>query len=133
MTYQAGADNVLRPGFIANGILNNTVDSRFRAVGDMWPVFAFVHDLGVVGATKTTPAVYAVGHAREPLVQLLNIPRINAQRSAYYFTRYNSIPEMVCLFYPPHMSDIYLALPSSLRSSMISLTLWRARLTLTRT
>ncbi|KAF9782928.1 hypothetical protein BJ322DRAFT_182840 [Thelephora terrestris] len=95
MTYQVGTDTVLRAGFIADGVLNNTVDTQFRAINDSWPVFAFAHDLGVVGSTKTTPVVYTIGYVRDPLVQLSNIPNTNAPRGAYYLTRYSSTSDMV--------------------------------------
>ncbi|KAF9782924.1 hypothetical protein BJ322DRAFT_182136 [Thelephora terrestris] len=95
LTYEVGPDTVLRPGFISSGALNNTVDTQFRAISDMWPVFAFAHDLGVVGSTATTPVVYTIGHVRDPLVQVLNVPNINSLRGSYYLTRYSSTPDLV--------------------------------------
>lgn len=103
MTYEVGPDTVLRPGFIATGVLNNTVDSQFRAIDDSWPVFAFAHDLGVVTASTTTPIVYTIGEVRDPLVQLLNIPNTNSLRGAYYFTRYSSVADMVRPVHPPYV------------------------------
>lgn len=127
MTYQVGPDTVLRPGFIAAGALNNTVDTQFRAIDSMWPVFAFAHDLGVVSASKTAPIVYTIGQVRDPLVQLLNIPNTNRLRGAYYFTRYSSVANMVCLLYTPCVGDVHvtpLRLPPSLTITQI---LWRVR------
>ena len=107
MTYEVGEDTVLRPGFITSGVLNNTVDSKFRAIRDNYPVFAFAHDLGDVGATQTTPVVYTIGYVRDPLVQLLNIPNINSLRGAYYLTRYSSNSDMVRLSYASCVSGTY--------------------------
>ena len=101
MTYQIGEDNVVRGLFIASGVLNNTVDQQFRAISDRWPVFAFAHDLGTVGTTKTTPVVYSIGLVRDTLVQVSNVPNINSVRGPYYTTRYGSVPGMVRLLYTP--------------------------------
>ena len=127
MTYEVGQDTLLRPGFITTGALNNTVDSQFREISNMWPVFAFAHDLGVVTTTKTTPIVYTIGHVRDPLVQLLNIPNINSLRGAYYLTRYSNVTDMVHPLYTPSASDTHLNFPRSRRSSTTTLILWRAQ------
>lgn len=95
ISYEVGPDTILRPGFIANGTLNNTVDSQFREISNTWPTFAFAHDLGTVSVEKSTPVVYNIGYVRDPLVQLLNVPNINSIRGAYYLTRYSSISDMV--------------------------------------
>lgn len=95
MTYQVGEDTLVRPLFETTGVLNNTVDQQFREIGDRWPVFAFAHDLGNVGTTKTTPVVYIIGYVRDPLVQISNVPNINSVRGPYYMTRYGSVPGMV--------------------------------------
>jgi hypothetical protein len=94
MTYQVGRSEGPRPSFQANGTLNNTVDTQFRAVRDRWPLFAFAHNLGTVGVTRTTPIVYAIGHVRDPLIQLSGIPATNNLRGSYYLTRYTSISDM---------------------------------------
>jgi len=95
MTWQVGEADAVRGLFQTAGSLNNTMDQQFRAISDRWPVFAFAHDLGTVGTTKTTPVVYTIGYVRDPLVQLSNIPGVNTVRGPYYLTRYGSIPGMV--------------------------------------
>ena len=95
MIWQVGEADTVRGLFQAAGSLNNTMDQQFRAISDRWPVFAFAHDLGTVGTTKTTPVVYTIGYVRDPLVQLSNIPGVNTVRGPYYLTRYGSIPGMV--------------------------------------
>lgn len=87
------------------------MDQEFRAINDKWPVFAFAHDLGVVGTSQTTPVVYTIGYVRDPLVQLSNVPNVNSVRSPYYLTRYDSVPEMVCPLYAP--CAVVLMWPSS--------------------
>jgi hypothetical protein len=95
MTYQVGVADDVRSLFDTTGVLNNTVDQEFREIGDRWPIFAFAHDLGVVGTTKSTPVVYTIGYVRDILIQLSNIPNVNSMRPPYYLTRYGSVPGMV--------------------------------------
>lgn len=102
MTYQVADASLVRPQFQTTGILNNTVDQEFREISDRWPIFAFAHDLGIVGTSATTPVVYTIGYVRDPLVQLSNVPNVNSVRSPYYFTRYGSVSEMVCLLFAPY-------------------------------
>jgi len=69
MIWQVGEADVVRGLFQTSGSLNNTMDQQFRAISDRWPVFAFAHDLGTVGTTKTAPVVYMIaGYVRDPLV-----------------------------------------------------------------
>ena len=95
MIWQVGEADVVRGLFQTSGSLNNTMDQQFRAISDRWPVFAFAHDLGTVGTTKTAPVAYTIGYVRDPLVRLSNIPGVNTVRGPYYLTRYGSIPGMV--------------------------------------
>ena len=113
MTYEVDQGSIITPGFIASGVLNNTVDSQFRAIDANWTYFAFAHDLGVVGPTSstTTPVVYTIGYVRDPLVQLLNIPNVNSLRGTYYLTRYNSTSDVVRLLYAPCANGTYATSP----------------------
>ena len=131
MTYAVGGGGTVLQEFVTNGVLNNTVDSQFRAISANWTVFAFAHDLGVVGPTPTTttPIVYNIGYVRDPLVQLLNIPNINSLRGAYYLTRYNSTSDVVRLSYTSCANGTYATSPPlrSLHSSMTTPMLWHVR------
>ena len=71
------------------------MDPQFRAIQNNWPTVAFAHDLGTVLTTKTPPVVYAIGYVRDPLLQLWSLPNVNDLRGSYYFTRYNSVSDMV--------------------------------------
>ncbi len=74
LTYQIGADSVVRAQVVDNGVLTNTVDSNQpRAINDHWPVFAFNLDLGDV-RTAAAPMVISIGHIREPAVSYLETP-----------------------------------------------------------
>lgn len=111
MTYQVGIYDTVRLLFRQTGILSNLVDGQFDAADNQLPVFAFTHDLGIVGTNKTAPIIYTVGHYRDPLVQLLNIPNTYTLLGAYYLTRYNGIPDMVRPRYVSHASETLSCLP----------------------
>lgn len=71
LTWQIGADTVVRGAVLADGKLANTADSgQPRAISDRWPVFAFHVDLGAAPG-RTRSAVLSVGHVREPAVSYL--------------------------------------------------------------
>ncbi|MFJ2955413.1 glutaminase domain-containing protein [Streptomyces sp. NPDC087270] len=74
LTWQIGADTVVRPGALTDGKLAGSADTRQpRAINDAWPVFAFHFDLGSVHRTAQQ-AVLSVGHVREPAVSYLGTP-----------------------------------------------------------
>ncbi|KAH8890031.1 DUF1793-domain-containing protein [Thozetella sp. PMI_491] len=68
MSFQIGADTVVRNQFINNRILNNGVDTQYRAVNDNWPVFAFAHSLDNVGSTPVS-TVFGIGICQVPAIQ----------------------------------------------------------------
>lgn len=72
LTYQSGADTTVRPLFVAQGSLNNTMDTSMpRAINNNWPVFAFSYALGTITGTPTSPLIMALGHERQPAVSYL--------------------------------------------------------------
>ncbi|MEU6853427.1 DUF5127 domain-containing protein [Actinacidiphila alni] len=71
LTWQIGADTVVRKAVVTDGKLGNVVDDgQPRAINDRWPVFAFHFDLGSVRRSPRT-ATLSVGHVREPAVSYL--------------------------------------------------------------
>ncbi|MEV8564520.1 DUF5127 domain-containing protein [Streptomyces sp. NPDC051322] len=71
LTWQIGADTVVRPAVLADGKLAKSADSRQpRAINDQWPVFAFHFDLGSVHGSARS-AVLSIGHVREPAMSYL--------------------------------------------------------------
>ncbi len=72
VTSQIGADSDVRSLAVSQGTLNNSVDgNKPRAINDHWPVFAFSYDLGSVSGQANSPAVFVLGHVREPAVSYL--------------------------------------------------------------
>lgn len=68
LTHQSGTDTDLRAAFTSKGVLANTNDTRFRAINDSYPAFAFANDLGIVGNTAVN-TLFTLGLAQEQAVQ----------------------------------------------------------------
>jgi hypothetical protein len=41
LTHRSGVDVAVRQSFVQNGKLDNTQDTKYRAINQQWPVFAF--------------------------------------------------------------------------------------------
>lgn len=94
LSWQIGADAVVRAGVLANGSLANTVDGdQPRSINNRWPVFAFNFDLGSVrGSTRS--AVLSIGHVREPAVSYLG-----AQLPPLWRSYWSGWQDMVAFFH----------------------------------
>jgi hypothetical protein len=92
LTWQSGRDNDIRGAFIGGRPLSNTPDSTIRALNDAPLVMAFARDLDVA-ATTGDSAIFAVGHARDPVVQYLG-----DNRSSYFFTAHATIEDALAGF-----------------------------------
>lgn len=93
MTYQTGPDTTVRANFIADSTLPSTKDTKFRAINNDWPVFAFAQDLGSVASGVVSAAVISVGHVRDPALQyIIGAGANNFQmRSSYFFSEYATV------------------------------------------
>ena len=98
MTWQTGQDIVVRAQFINSGSLSNTQDTRFRAVSDDWPVFAFAHDLGTI-SQASSPIVVSVGHVRDPAIEYIIANDQLQSRSVYFLSQYSTIADAVSTTY----------------------------------
>ncbi|KAI0327102.1 DUF1793-domain-containing protein [Cubamyces sp. BRFM 1775] len=99
VTYQTGQDIVVRAQFINHGALPNAQDSNFRGVSNNWPVFALARDLGTVNsASASVPAVFAVGHVRDPAVQYVTADNGVQQRSSLFMAETSSVYTSVTTF-----------------------------------
>ncbi|MFF3910276.1 glutaminase domain-containing protein [Streptomyces sp. NPDC001848] len=89
LTWQIGADTVVRSAAVAHGRLGNTSDANQpRRINDNWPVFAFHFDLGRVGRQDRS-ALLSIGHVREPAVRYLGTPLPPLWKS--YWTRWQDM------------------------------------------
>ncbi|KAH8426489.1 glutaminase GtaA [Aspergillus melleus] len=66
LTYQSGADTVVRGAFTRNGKLGNSKDGNYRAISNDWPVFGFARDFGSV---KSGGALFTIGLAQKEAIQ----------------------------------------------------------------
>ena len=74
LTWQIGADQIVRSAAATAGALANTVDqNQPRPINDNWPVFAFNLDLGTLTG-PAGPMVISIGHVRDPAVSYLGTP-----------------------------------------------------------
>ncbi|GBE79652.1 DUF1793-domain-containing protein [Sparassis latifolia] len=97
VTYQTGQDIVVRAQFINHSTLTNTQDTNFRAVSDMWPVFAFAHDLGDISGPSES-VVFSVGHARDPAVEYLIANDAVQNRSSYFWSAFSTADDAISSF-----------------------------------
>ncbi|KAI0092705.1 hypothetical protein BDY19DRAFT_1054180 [Irpex rosettiformis] len=104
LTWQSGSDVTVRGEFISYGVLQNTQDTKFRAVGDSWPVFAFAHDLGNVA--QSSPVTVAIGHVRDPAIQYsVADPTLKIQ-SSYFWSKFALISNAISFFLNDYPSAI---------------------------
>jgi hypothetical protein len=58
-------------------------------------VFGLAHDLGSVGATQTTPAVFSIGHVRDPVIKYIVAGGDLQDRSSYFWSQYTDVLKVV--------------------------------------
>lgn len=104
VTYESGFSVTVRSEFVSTGKLKNTQDTRFRAIGDEWPVFAFARDLGVVKSGTRSSFIYGFAHVRHPAIEYTTGPMNSLWED--YFENAN---EMIAFFYDDAFDAISLA------------------------
>ncbi|KAG9006475.1 hypothetical protein FRB93_008603 [Tulasnella sp. JGI-2019a] len=87
-----------RAYFVSNGILNNTLNTTFRAISADWPVFSFAQDIGSVGNTASSPVAYAIGRVRDPAVEYVIDNGVTQNRSLYFWSKYASVEDALSTF-----------------------------------
>ena len=124
VSYATGADVDCRNSFAANGRLDGTKDIDFRVVSKDWPVMALAYTLGSIKQTEK-PLVFALGHARDPVVEYLRPNNVVEERSLFFHTTFDSTEDAVSAFSPQigYFSSINSSPTSSLSSSRIIRTL----------
>lgn len=100
LTYSQGPDVDTRTAFVKDGRLANQLDTKSRAISDSWPVFAFASSLGSVPASGVVaPAVvFAIGHARDQVVQYVTRGGALQQRAPYWQTKWATATDAVRRF-----------------------------------
>ena len=67
MVWRTGGHHDLRDLWAGTGSLPGEEDTKFRAISDNYPVFAFSVDLGNITRT-TEPIVWAIGQDQDPAI-----------------------------------------------------------------
>ncbi|KAJ7634847.1 hypothetical protein FB45DRAFT_1142317 [Roridomyces roridus] len=95
VTFQTGQDILARGHFLNNSVLPNTRDTNFRAIGDVWPVFALAKDLGSV---KSGSVTFSVGHIRDPSAVYILPGNVRQERSLYFWSKFSTAEYVVSFF-----------------------------------
>lgn len=68
LSHQSGSNTTVRNQFQHHGTLTNKEDTRYRAINDSFPTFAFAQDLGRV-SSKAVSTLFDVGLAQNQAIQ----------------------------------------------------------------
>ncbi|KAK3066258.1 hypothetical protein LTR53_017468 [Teratosphaeriaceae sp. CCFEE 6253] len=106
LTHQSGPDTSVRGQFTTHGVLNNTEDTRFRAINDDYPVFAYAVDLGSVGS-ESVESVFTINLAQGNAVQFNGANGVQPLPS-YWTSPYSDDLSALSFFYNDydHVSGI---------------------------
>ena len=81
--------------FQLQGILDNQVDTSFRAIFTSFPVFALSRDFGTIQATQA-PLVWTIGYTTDPAISYTDLSGApTTQRSLYYKSKYTNDEALV--------------------------------------
>jgi hypothetical protein len=100
VTYQTGEDISVRAAFISASKLSNTQDTEFRAINNRWPVFALARSLGSVKNQSSSPAIFTIGHVRDPVIHYIVKGDALQDRHPYFLTQYSSAGQIISDFLP---------------------------------
>jgi|SRR5712675_1139421 len=95
VTYKIAAGANSRAFFVANGTLNNQVETPISVINDSFPVFAISRDLGSIQATQA-PVVWTIGLTTDPAISYTDLSGASATgRSPYYKSQYSDDGSLV--------------------------------------
>ena len=90
ITYKIAVDDDSRGMFLLRGVLDNQIDTGFRAISSTFPVFALSSDFGTVQAIQT-PVVWTVGYTTDPAISYTDLSGgPPTQRNLYYKSKYSA-------------------------------------------
>ena len=97
VSYATCPHTTCRDMFGANGQLDRTNDSPFRAISNNWPVMALSYSFGTITQTQQ-PVVFAFGHTRDPVVEYQRFNNVFEERSLFFHTSFDTIEDAVSSF-----------------------------------
>jgi len=90
ITYKIAAAGDSRGMFLLRGVLDNQIDTGFRAISSTFPVFALSSDFGTVQAIQT-PVVWTIGYTTDPAISYTDLSGgPPTQRNLYYKSKYSA-------------------------------------------
>ncbi|OCH93360.1 hypothetical protein OBBRIDRAFT_725019 [Obba rivulosa] len=95
VSFSTGSDESCRNQFQDSGGLNGSLDSDFRPITSNFPVFPFSVGFGSISSTPS-PAVWAVGYVRDPVIHYTRPDGTKQSRGPYYRANFSSPMEFVC-------------------------------------
>ncbi|KAI5206684.1 glutaminase A [Aureobasidium subglaciale] len=99
LTYSnGGIDTDVRAAFINKGVLDNNLNTNYRAISDRWPVFAFALDLGSVGSTAKS-ALFTLTLSQEQAIQFEYDTNRVQQLPPLWTSYFSSELDVVSFFY----------------------------------
>ncbi|KEQ96470.1 hypothetical protein AUEXF2481DRAFT_73080 [Aureobasidium subglaciale EXF-2481] len=99
LTYSnGGVDTDVRGAFITNGVLDNELNTNYRAISNQWPVFAFALDLGSVGSTSKS-ALFTLTLSQEQAIQFEYDTNKVQQLPPLWTSYFSSELDVVSFFY----------------------------------
>jgi hypothetical protein len=91
VTWQTGADTVVRANGAAGSLPNTNDTVQPRAINDNWPVLGLNRNLGTVTSAGSAQTVFVIGHARTPAVSYLGA-NLNPWWTTYFSTWQAMLP-----------------------------------------
>ncbi|THW57741.1 glutaminase A [Aureobasidium pullulans] len=99
LTYSnGGVDTDVRGAFINNGVLDNDLNTNYRAISNQWPVFAFALDFGSVGSTPQS-ALFTLTLAQNEAIQFEYDTNKVQQLPPLWTSYFTSELDLVSFFY----------------------------------
>ena len=94
VSYATGNGYNCRSMFGTKGKLDGTKDINFRPISKDWPVMALSYSLGTIMQTQQ-PLVFALGHARDPVVEYRGPNNVVEERSLFFHTSFDTTEDAV--------------------------------------
>lgn len=99
LTFSNGAaDTTARGAFIANGTLNNALNTNYRAINSAYPVFAFSIDYGSIGSVPHE-STFTLLHAQELAIQFESGTNMSTQVPSLWTSYFSNELDLVSFFY----------------------------------
>ncbi|CAN8106452.1 unnamed protein product [Discula destructiva] len=105
LTWQIGADTVVRPTFAANRTLPNTDDADYRAINNDWPTFGFVKDFGNV-STNSTSVLFTIGVSQDEIINFAETSSSGNVMTALWKKAYTTAVDAMVGFYEDYSTAV---------------------------